>query len=273
MQGTTYRTLPKRYFASLLLAGATTLLPAAAAGQATAEVATPPRQIHGPTVIDRAGVYVLARNFRSKGTGVAIAVRASNVTLDLGGRTVSGPGSKQGTGISVEGATNVRIAGGSLRGFGIGIQVIDATNVRVADVQIDGQDLGGTPPDVEVGILILDSRGVVVEDTLVSDTFLGIFVRGEGSGANRIAGNTLAGGGNGELGICYNPAPDSSTGGPAGDLVYGNHVSHFNRGIALSADSVANVVRGNSIASRGAAIEEATAGSNVIADNATVVLP
>jgi nitrous oxidase accessory protein NosD len=261
-------------FTLLFVAITALAMPPRATAQATAAVLTPPRPIHGATVIDRPGVYALARHFKSNGTGAAIAIRSGNVTLDLGGYTVTGPGGKQGMGISVEGVTNVRIAGGALRAFGVGVVVTGSTNVSIEDVQIDGNDLGGTPPDVEVGIMIVQSRGVVVADNTITDTFLGIFVRGENSGGNRIVHNTLEGGANGQLGICYNPA-EAETGarGPDGDLVYANHIADFNLGIALNPGSTANIVRGNSLATRVAAIEEGTPGVNLVEDNAAVDLP
>jgi parallel beta-helix repeat protein len=243
-----------------------------AALPASADQRGPIRQIHRPTVITRPGHYVLGFSFASAGAGAAIEIRASDVTLDLDGHTLTGPGGKIGVGVLVAGATNVRVSGGALRRFGVGVQVDGATNVRVDGLQIDGEDLGGTPPAVEVGILLVDSRGVVVEHNTVTDTFLGIFVRGEGSQGNRIAENTLVGGANGELGVCYNPAPEETSGGPSGDLVYANHVASFNRGIALSADSAANLILENRLAVHRAAIEEATPGSNVIEDNQTAGL-
>ena len=102
---------------------------------------------------------------------------------------------------------------------------------------------------------------------MITETFLGVFVRGEGSGGNRIADNLLTGGDHGELGICYNPAAGETTGGPSGDLVYGNVVSRFRRGVALSADSTGNVVRENTLAYFDLAIEEAVAGANLLVDN------
>ena len=143
-----------------------------------------------------------------------------------------------------------------------------STNVEIEKLQIAGNDLGGTPPNIEVGILILDFRGVVVRDNLVTNTFLGVFVRGA-SGGNRIALNTLTGGTKGELGICYNPAPGKSD-GPTGDLVYNNLISRWNRGIATSANSLRNIFRGNDVAYFEQGVEETTPGSNTFAANTLV---
>jgi parallel beta-helix repeat protein len=248
------------------------LLPAAAAAAPRPAADPATRTLHRPTVITRPGLYTVGFEIAVGAGETAVRIVADDVTLDLGGRTLSGPGGPGSIGIEVDGARNVRIRNGALSGFGIGVLVEQAVNVVVAGLQITGTDAGGSPPDVEIGILLVDSRAVSLLDNQVSDTFLGIFVRGEQSGGNRITGNTLVGGAHGELAICYNPAPGQSVGGPDGDLVDGNLVSHFNRGIALSADSTANVVRNNTLVTFGDPIQEASPGANLIADNAVVAL-
>jgi parallel beta-helix repeat protein len=99
------------------------------------------------------------------------------------------------------GVANVRIHNWSLTGFGLGVEVRGAATVQVEGLQISGADLGGPPPG-EVGITIVNSRGVALERNVVTGTLLGIFVRGGGAGGNRIANNTLTGGTGGQLGIC-----------------------------------------------------------------------
>lgn len=225
-----------------------------------------PNRIHQPTIIDAPGHYTLGSKLFS-GEATAIQIEADNVSLDLAGLSIRGPGDRQGVGISVLGASNVRIYNGDLQRLGIGLLLDHATNVTIEGLQIDGVDSGGAPPDVEIGILLIDSRGVRIVDNVITHTFLGIFVRGEGSGGNRISGNLITGGDNGELAICYNPAPGESSGGPEGDLVTDNVISRFRRGLSLSADSVGNVVRDNTIAYFDISIQEATEDSNLIEDN------
>jgi nitrous oxidase accessory protein NosD len=228
-----------------------------------------PRPIVGKTVIDRPGVYVLVRGFALTEPGTAIRITASNVTLDLAGATLTGPGEKQGIGIQVDGATGIRIHGGMVSGFGTGVEVRGATNVRVEDLQIEGLDLGGPPPG-EVGVLILNSRAVVIEHNVVSHTFLGVFVRGGGSGGNRIANNTITGGTNGQLAICYNPDGLGTLDGPSGDLVYNNHVSRFNLGIQTSAGTASNIFRENSIVFFQQDVNEVAPGQNVFEGNTSI---
>lgn len=236
----------------------------------TEELAVERREIFpvgGQIVITRPGSYQLLAGFQATDAAPAIRIVSEGVTLDLGGYTVTGPGGKSGTGLLVEGASNVRVTNGAFAAFGIGAQVVASTNVSLAGLRISGLDLGGAPPEVEIGVMVLNSRGVVLESSTITRTFLGVFVRGAGSGGNRIEGNTLAAGANGGLGICYNPAPGLAD-GPQGDLVAGNLVSRYGKGIQTSPASAGNVFRDNVVAHTGpVAIEEMTNGSNVFSGN------
>lgn len=229
------------------------------------------RPVTHATVITRAGCYVLARNISLEEPGTAIVITAGDVSLDLGGRTLTGPGGKQGVGIRIEGTSAVRVFGGIVTRFGTGVEVRDANNVRIEGLHIHGEDGGGPPPG-EVGALIVNSRAVLVERNVISRTFLGIFVRGGGSGGNRISENTLVGGASGQLGICYNPDGSGNPDGPSGDLVYNNLVSRFKVGIQTSSGTSGNIFRENDIAYFQVAIQELGPGPNVFTDNTTVAL-
>jgi hypothetical protein len=229
------------------------------------------RPITHPTVIDRPGCYVLARSFSLEEPGAAIVIAASNVSLDLSGRTLTGPGGKEGVGVRIEGTSSVHVFGGIVTRFGTGIEVRDANNVRIDGLHVHGEDAGGPPPG-EVGVLIVNSRAVFVERNVISRTFLGIFVRGGGSGGNRISENTLVGGAAGQLGICYNPDGSDSPDGPSGDLVYNNLVSRFNVGIQTSTGTSGNIFRENDIAFFQTPIQELGPGPNVFVENTTVPL-
>ena len=52
----------------------------------------------GTTVIDEPGTYIMPRDMDIPNDRVAIDITASGVTLDLGGRSLRGPGGKLGTG-------------------------------------------------------------------------------------------------------------------------------------------------------------------------------
>jgi Right handed beta helix region len=232
------------------------------------------QEILRPTVIRRSGRYILANDLRAEAGEVAIRIMASHVTLDLGGHRINGPGNKQGTGIEISGASNVRVVNGFLHRLGTGVLLQDTTNVVIEELQIDGEDLGGPPPSIEIGILMINARGSRIERNVITDTFLGIFVRGEASTGNRITTNQITGGDNGELAICYNPAPGEATpAGPDGDLIYANLISRFRRGIVLSAGSVGNQVLENHLAYFDLSVQEATAGDNLISDNPSQQIP
>jgi nitrous oxidase accessory protein NosD len=228
---------------------------------------------NGGTVrITRPGSYRLQRDLRLREAGAAVTITAGGVSLDLAGHTLAGPGGTVGTGILIEGADGVSVRNGTLGGFAFGVQVVNSTNVKVQSLQISGADAGGPPPG-EVGVLILNSRGVEVFRNVITQVFLGVFVRGGGSGGNRIAENTLSAGVNGQLGICYNPDGLGTPAGPRGDLVYNNLVSGFNIGVQTSAESAGNIFRENDIAFRQQAVQELSpAGANVFAENTAVDL-
>ncbi|MEO7794500.1 MAG: NosD domain-containing protein [Thermoanaerobaculia bacterium] len=255
---------------TLLLAGSVASVQAQELQVMPADGTQAATMINHPRVIRDPGNYRLARSLQSDAARTIIQIEASDVTLDLGGFTLTGPGSRQGIGISVVGASNVKIFNGHIQRLGIGISTEGATNVVIEDLQIDGIDSGGAPPDVEIGVLLVNTRGARVMNNVVTNTFLGIFVRGDGSSGNRIYGNLLTGGDNGELAICYNPAPGSSVGGPHGDLVTHNSVARFRRGLSLSPDSTGNVVRENTLAYFDIGIQEGTADSNLLLANDTI---
>jgi len=263
--------------AALLLLGLALAAPVAAQSDAEDSIFQAqlgPQPIVRSVVIHRPGSYYLARDLVSSSDGPVITILADRVTLDLRGHSLRGPGKRQGTGILIEGASDVRVFGGHLSLFGIGVQILGSTNVSVEKLQIDGEDSGGAPPDVEIGILLVDTRGARIERNAITGTFLGVFVRGDGSGGNRITDNVVTGGDHGELAICYNPAPGQPGGGPHGDLVTGNLLSRYRRGLSLSADSSGNVVRDNTVAYFDFSIQEATPGTNLIEDNHEIqILP
>ena len=229
------------------------------------------RPVTKPTTITESGSYVLLRDITIGESGTAIVITADNVSLDLNGHAIVGPGNKQGVGIGIEGVKSISVHNGTIADFGTGIRIASAHDVIAENLQIRGEDGGGPPPG-EVGLLVLNSRAVILKDNTISRTFLGIFVRGGGSGGNRIAGNTLTGGQNGQLGICYNPDGSGNLAGPKGDLVYNNLVSRFNIGIQTSVQTFGNIFRENNIAFFQQAIQEVTAGSNVFEDNTSIAI-
>ncbi len=211
---------------------------------ATALTAAPDgRPVPGTGIIDMPGTYVLQSDRRSlTNERAAITITASDVTLDLNGFAITGAGGKLGVGVRINGARGVRVSNGMISNSAFGVIVMNSASVVLTNLQIRGEGLPIVAPPPETGIMIVQSKNVVVENNSIYNTGLGIFVRGGMSSGNRIAHNTITAGTNGALGICYNPA-DNDANGPVGDLVYGNSVSGFGVGIQASATSRYNVFK------------------------------
>ena len=146
-----------------------------------------------PFTIAESGVYCLTRSFSTAmATGVAIAVEADDVTLDLAGFTLAGaagPGTTA-DGIVAEGRRNVTVRDGTVTGFARGVSLASLgghlvekvrahKNVRVG-IEVIGQGSsirrnnvsatgGGTVVPVWVGIGAA-GLGVHVIDNDVTDT-------------------------------------------------------------------------------------------------------
>jgi parallel beta-helix repeat protein len=163
------------------------------------------------------------------------------------------------------------VFGGSVHDFGFAVVVENSSNIRIHNLRIRALNLPVVSPPPEVGIMIVQSSNVVVENNSLHNVGLGIFVRGGNSRGNRIANNTVTGGSNSVFGICYNPAP-SDPRGPRGDLIYNNVITGFPTAISFSDQSLANVVRQNTLAFREIAIQSPSA-TNLDLDNAKVKLP
>jgi hypothetical protein len=85
----------------------------------------------------------LALNTNLTCSGSGLTVGASGVTLDLGGHTISGPGSATGTtGVSVaNGDAPATVKDGTVSGFGDGISASGATSADSVNLAADGTDV------------------------------------------------------------------------------------------------------------------------------------
>jgi hypothetical protein len=200
-----------------------------------------------------------------------VLITANDVFLDLNGMRVGGPGGKAGTGIEIRGASGVRVSNGIIADTAFGVIVSNCRNVVLTGLQIRGQGLAVVAPPPETAIMIVQSKNVVVDGNAIYNVGLGIFVRGGDSGGNRIVNNTITAGTNGVLAICYNPTPADSR-APRGDLVYNNLVHGFSTGIQLSSTAMANVLKGNTIFYRTAAVDNQN-DTNFDVENMKVRLP
>ncbi|MBK9164017.1 MAG: hypothetical protein IPM21_08900 [Acidobacteria bacterium] len=230
--------------------------------------------------IDRPGRYVLRNDLRV-GSGDAITIRSSDVTLDLRGYAVTTGSPGTGTGIRILGASGVEVKNGIVGGFNMNVTVADSSNVNVHRLQISGRGLAPNNGPSEIGIVILQSRGVFVSRNNISSVNLGIFVRGGNATGNRIFENVIVGGATASsnlLGICYNPAPNAGEEGPRGDNIYNNHVTRYGYAFAISSGSIYNVFNENVSASFLGEFREPGAintngGTNVSEGNIAVVIP
>jgi parallel beta-helix repeat protein len=136
-----------------------------------------------PYTITAPGFYYLTKNLSHNGT--AITVNADNVTIDLMGFSLIGPGKESGSnyGILMSGRTNVEIRNGSITGFGSsGIRDSELTgnHHRVINVRVIGN--GG------MGISFY-GYGIIIEGCTVSDNDgIGIL---PGNGGCLVKGNAV----------------------------------------------------------------------------------
>jgi Periplasmic copper-binding protein (NosD) len=230
--------------------------------------------------ISRSGYYRLGDDI-NVASGNAVTITASNVTLDLGGNTISTNAAGTGSGIFVNGASGVEVRNGKVGGFNANVNITSGVNVRIRNLQIVGRGLAPNNGPTEIGVLLIQTRGAYIENNTISSVNLGIFVRGGNSTGNRIFENVVVGGANPAnnlLGICYNPAAGAGTAGPRGDNIYNNHITRFGFAIAISAESISNIFNENVLASFTAGIREpgtltTGGGTNISEGNLMTTIP
>jgi parallel beta-helix repeat protein len=204
----------------------------------TDEMRTPISKL--PYTITASGSFYMTANLTS--TGAGITVNADDVTIDLNGYTLTGPGSGANDGISMNGRKNVEVRNGTVRGFAK-YGIYEATDIgghRLLDLRVFGNGASG---------IYLYGRGHLVERcTAEGNGADGIFVSydsavtgctARGNGGNGIyagegstvSGNTAAE--NGGSGILADPG-----------ITIKNNTCRFNQryGIELSAS---NLLDGN----------------------------
>lgn len=88
-----------------------------------------------PIIIDQPGNYVLSNNITVFTSGKhGIEIRSDDVTLNLHGNTIAGPGDLSGTGISASQRDNIEIKNGTVQGFSCGIN-LSGSNHQVRDIR------------------------------------------------------------------------------------------------------------------------------------------
>ena len=97
-----------------------------------------------PYTISSSGFYFITRDLISPGDG--ITVNADNVTIDLMGFSLIGPGSGTGTGIYMSDRANVEVRNGTVRAFGhhgIHENHYNGKNHRIIGVRANGNGIAG----------------------------------------------------------------------------------------------------------------------------------
>jgi parallel beta-helix repeat protein len=158
-----------------------------------------------PLTISASGSYYLTENINAKDT--AITVEANDVTIDLMGHSLIGPGTGSNFGVYMEGRSNVEIRNGTVRGFGShGIyegSLDDGRGHRVIRVRVMSNGARG--------IYLRGSGNLVQGCTFAGNASGGIDV-GHGS---TVAGNTVCENG-------YDGIRTSTASTVSGNASYGN---------------------------------------------------
>ncbi len=154
-----------------------------------------------PIVISAPGHYYLTGNLNPPASTRALTINSSDVSLDLGGFTVTGSGSGPVAGILVFGVqTRVRITNGTVKGFpGNGISAVGITHVVIEDVTVSGTAIGiqvgsysvvrncSASENTEYGMLISGSFSTIDNCMVESNGYLGVSLQ---SGSGHVVKNS-----------------------------------------------------------------------------------
>jgi parallel beta-helix repeat protein len=195
-----------------------------------------------PYKITASGSYRLTSKLKPPASTDGIDVSASNVTIDLNGFAIIGPGSSAITpvGISAGGANEVTVENGTVTGFGIGVELGNFGIVKNVHADVNGSG-------IQTGF------DGLVEDCTANNCTLAIEPAINCGGASTISGNTANGdadigiacAGNGCV-ISGNTANADGVGidcSGSGCLISGNVV--FNNGTGIEANDTSTGIGGN----------------------------
>jgi hypothetical protein len=198
---------PTMVFPIMLALGAITLVPFASA-QAQDAPQEGPREIEKCRTIDEPGSYKLVNNLTFTSlTGACLQVTDSNVTIDLAGFTINGPGNQVGNNtVAITAGTDtsgISVRNGSISGFFTGVELAGNSSI-VEGLHVSGPcpcslgigAIGIVKGNTVVGIAGLLTTGVgisaigIVTGNYVIDSRLGEYQIGQGS---TVIGNTAIG--------------------------------------------------------------------------------
>lgn len=95
-------------------------------------------------------------------TEYAVIIGASNITLDLGGHTISGYTPR--TGVFISGQEGITIQNGAVDGFNVGVSINESNLVTIKDLTVRNLDISD-PNHFIFGIAVVGSQKVVVRDS------------------------------------------------------------------------------------------------------------
>jgi hypothetical protein len=197
-----------------------------------------------PYTITSPGYYYLGSNLSYSG-GDAITVSADNVTIDLGGFSLTGPSNNNYAGVSMLSRSNVEVRNGTITGWAFGV-VGNGSNLRMIGVRANGDtygiNLGGTGHLIKGCMASQGSFGtgwgISIGQGTISNCIVMGFSKANG-GLNVDNGGTISGNlvlncpsiegvyAGGPTTINYNSVYDSTTGidAASGGSVIGNLVT------------------------------------------------
>ncbi|MHC1725084.1 MAG: hypothetical protein AB9866_03535 [Syntrophobacteraceae bacterium] len=188
-----------------------------------------------PYTIDAPGLYYLGGDLTSAGSGITVNV--DDVTIDLMGFSLIGPGSGYDIGIHLPGRVNVEIRNGTVRSFvAAGIQSTNAgRNNRVINVRLNqngnGINLVGQNLLIQncnasnnnfAGIATFGSFSMITGNVSCSNLGNGISATGNG---HSLIGNVASGNGSHGFNLSY-----TALGAPYYYLIDRNNVSNNTAG-------------------------------------------
>lgn len=228
---------------------------------AAAAAPTPIRSV--PYTISQPGNYQLTQNLTYTGSLDAILITASNVTLEGGGYTLTGPGVVGApflTGIHVRDAASVTITGVRIAaGFANGIFLDGASNSTLSNnsvspgcvtgILLSGANSNNLVDNTASGSggikLVAANHNVLTGNNASGSPFgQGIFLNG-GSSQNTLHGNVTD---HDEVGILLNVGPTTES----GNLLDSNIAEHNTRDGIDDDHGTGNILRGNQASFNGA---------------------
>lgn len=220
--------------------------------------------ISAPGVISSSGSYYLTKNITSTGTGINIS--ADDVTLDLCGFTLAGPGSGLTYGIYINGTKNIEIRNGTIKNFGLsGIQdaLSSGNNRRIINMRVVNNGRFG------IYLSGATAGGDLVKDCLVSgngtsytSTVYGIYLTSHCI----VSGNLVHNNGNATLTSAYGISVGT------GSVVTGNTV-RTNYGYGITATTSCRITDNTVTDNRNSGItagDNCTIQDNIVSSNSLV---